>query len=72
MEFIQWLKKQVDRNDSIGDLARELMDDRRARRFKSYARFRTYLEEKDACDGAIYACEDAYKEFNENYGSDNP
>ena len=66
MEFIQWLKKQVDRNDPIGDLARDLIHDVKARRFKSYSRFRTYLEEIYACDGAIEACEKAYKEFTEN------
>ena len=70
MEFIQWLKKQADRNDSVGHLACDLMHDGKARRFKSYTRFRTYLEEICACDGAIDACEKAYKEFTENDGSD--
>ena len=66
MEFIQWLKKQVDRNGPIGDLAGDLMHDVKARRFKSYTRFITYLEEINACDGAIEACKEAYKEFTEN------
>lgn len=63
--FISWLKEQADRHDPVGHLAYDLKDDTKARRFKTYTRFKEYLEnETSACDGAKDALERAWKEYN--------
>ena len=68
IEYIHWLKNQVNRCDPVGDLAYDFMCDKKARRLKSYNRFLEYLVEVHACDGAIEACKQSYKEYSEYVG----
>ena len=68
IEYVQWLKQQCDRYDSIGDVAYDFMCDVKTRKFKSYTQFLDYLEEVNACDEAIEACKQSYKEYSEHVG----
>jgi hypothetical protein len=68
--FKSWLLKHRKHQNWLGDLARDLRQDlREARRdnepslpkpFTGRA-FLTYLNDRGACDGAISACEEAYR-----------
>jgi hypothetical protein len=43
LTFIQWLKQQRDRDDPVGDLARDAASDRRFPRSNSLVRLQAYL-----------------------------
>lgn len=60
--FMQWLMKQNKRNDPVGDLARDVKDDRR-RKPKSRKGWRRFLSDANACDGALHASEQAWNEY---------
>lgn len=71
MEFKSWLKRQANRNDMVGDLARDARDDSGFLQDGSLEEYRTYLETKDACDGAKEALNEAYKEYQNTNGFPN-
>ena len=56
--FLKWLKLQIERNDPIGDLARDWIDDGKPKIFTL-----DYLYSKNACSGAIDAYHAANVEF---------
>ncbi len=63
--FDQWLKKQRRRDDPVGDLARDRLQDYAwprvpGTRLRGY---RSYLAECGACNGAERALERAYQEW---------
>lgn len=62
--FGVFLKSMSERQDPVGDLARDLKDDIsqtgvKASSFKTPAAFRKYLEKHDACNGAFDALVEA-------------
>jgi len=62
--FWQWLKRQDDRNDFIGDLARDaVQDDTFPRRAKHYDAIKWYLIGRNACRPAQIALARAFREW---------
>ena len=61
MTFTKWLKKHKDDNTPLGDLARDVSEDKDFPKTKSSNKILEYLESKGACDGAISAFKDAWK-----------
>lgn len=66
MTFMKWLKKQVDRDDPIGDLAKDAMRDKRHKP-KSRRGWERFLSDVGAC----YAARDAAKQAWDEYESIN-
>lgn len=62
--FLAWIKQQAGRDDVIGDLARDVKSDVNAPkgRVSKYG-WLGYLRASNACNGAIEAFRDAWKEF---------
>lgn len=65
MTFYQWLLEQLDRDDRIGDLARDAVHDQWDRKRVAYtlSEWRERLWSLGACNGAIQALEDAWVEW---------
>ena len=61
MTFIAWLKKQKDRDDPIGDLAKDFIDDTKRRNRRKFTV--EYLRSVNACSDAIKAFNQATKEY---------
>ena len=62
--FYEWLLAQKDRDDPIGDLVKDLIADKqRPAGRNSYPALKRYLESRSACDGALRALDNAWKEF---------
>jgi excisionase family DNA binding protein len=62
--FRSWLKNQLDRQDSVGDLARDLFADDEAQGFTSYKRIRRYLiDSGNDRDYVMAALERAWEEY---------
>jgi len=62
--FYGWLKKQRKRDDPIGDIARDAMEDRDfPRRAKSLTVYVDYLEDINACGDAISALHTCWQEY---------
>lgn len=66
MNFITWLKLQTKRNDPVGDLARDLANDRDKDLITGYRTLQTYLIYRNASDKAISASVRAYREYQAN------
>mgnify|MGYP001811262100 CR=1 FL=1 len=65
--FYVWLKKQVDKNSSIGDLARDIRSDVYFPRAGSTIEpFKQYLIQKSVNDSVIQVLEDAWKQYSES------
>lgn len=63
-KFINWIKEQKDRNDPIGDLARDLIVDRDLPEIVTgYRSFKRYLVGRSAVDGALNALDMAWGEY---------
>lgn len=65
MNFLRWLKKQYERMDRVGDIAKDVVNDVNINDsvvydFKSFI---FYLDKAGACDSAIDALCVAYVEF---------
>jgi hypothetical protein len=65
LSFTRWIKKQADRNDATGDIARDVKYDTcwpgsatTKRAFLNHLRY-----EHQACEAAIRAFENAYREW---------
>lgn len=69
--FNQWLKKQVKRNDPIGDLARDAANDSE-RKPRTLEGWRDHLYDNSACDGAFVALGEAYSEWQSGVTPDTP
>ncbi|MDD5457762.1 MAG: hypothetical protein PHV30_12150 [Candidatus Margulisbacteria bacterium] len=63
MNFIPWLKLQARRNDSTGDLARELIANPNNDIITGYHIFVTYLTYKKAPHSTFVALANAFKEY---------
>lgn len=65
--FASWLKKQIDRDDPIGDLARDAeRDDDWPPSDESKGGIESYLHYKRACSEALEAFSDAWQEWSES------
>lgn len=62
--FNRWLKAQMEREDPVGDLARDANEDSqwpaRAHKFDA---FLEHLDEMNACDNAFLALDHAWNEW---------
>lgn len=67
MTFRQWLKKQERRDDPVGDLARDMAQDKTfpPPRFNSVKTTVNYLRGRNACEGAETAAIRAWREYEE-------
>ncbi|MBM4277068.1 MAG: hypothetical protein FJ130_04180 [Deltaproteobacteria bacterium] len=63
MKFHNWLRKQTNQNDPVGDFARDVKADAESPKNNSIKKWRTYLSNVGACDGAINAFERAWIEY---------
>lgn len=63
MNFILWLKLQVERKDAVGNLARNLVADRCADIITGHRIFHNYLIHKNASDAVIGALDRAIQEY---------
>lgn len=61
--FYRWLRKQQDRRDPVGDLARDAISDPDFPKTADYERAESYLSACWACDGAFKALRRAFAEF---------
>ena len=65
--FYRWLLKQQDRDDPIGDLAKDIQRDKSFPiRTSSLQKLKDHLITKSPCDEAIQALEEAHAEFKNN------
>lgn len=65
MNFCDWLKKQKDRDDFIGDLSGDFIRSGDKCPGNTQGEWVVYLESRGACDGAFDALNAAFEEFNE-------
>lgn len=63
MTFMFWLSKQLDRNDAIGDLARDADGDEGFPRSARLTDYETHLRDNEACDAAIKTLVRAWAEY---------
>ena len=62
--FIQWLLTQTNRNDEIGDLARDIKRDKnKPSSSTTIGKVRQYLQNSHACTEALEAFDNAVKEY---------
>ena len=61
--FAKWIMRYKEDNSPIGDLARDISDDKDFPKTKSKKKILEYLESKDACDGAISAFISAWEAY---------
>lgn len=63
--FRSWLKKQRSRNDRVGDLSRDSIQDSDLPRIRTEKSWLKYLNDMNACNGALDAVVQAWKEYRE-------
>ena len=63
MTFNEYIKNQLGRNDSIGDLAEDARRDAQFPPVNSLKSLINHLESRGACDDAVDAARDAWKEY---------
>ena len=66
MTFLQYLRQQYDRQDPVGDLARDALDEPdpdMPRRQTTRERWQRYLSLHQACEGAMDALDEAWDEY---------
>ena len=63
MKFSEWLKHFSGQQNSIGDLARDVLRDRTAPALNSRQEWRLHLDSRNACDGALDAFERAWAKY---------
>jgi len=62
--FRPWLNKQREREDPVGDIARDMREDSCAKGLRSRSGLRKHIEEKHgASDAAVAALERAWEEW---------
>lgn len=64
--FTAWLKLQRRRNDSVGDLARDICRDPDWPQGRTWRAFAAYLAERNACEGAQEALDRAWGEHQQH------
>jgi hypothetical protein len=65
MTFTAWLRKQVWRDDPVGDLARDVVVDPTWPRTRGYFGFHLYLRKLAACEGAQRTLSQAWAEWSQ-------
>lgn len=63
MTFYNFLENQIDRDDPVGDLARDAMYDKRFPHIETEGALLSHLRIMGACDGALDAASEAWKEY---------
>lgn len=63
MTFNQWLKQQIERDDPIGDVARDVSRDDRCKPQNTLVSWRNFLSAAGACQGAHDALDEAWDEY---------
>jgi len=64
MTFYMWLLKQRERDEPVGDLARDVHADANwPCAAKRYRHFKRYLASRPQCDGALIALQKAWAEY---------
>lgn len=58
--FNKWLKKNIDKDDPIGDLARDVKRDSRPKPSNTIQAWRTFLKNGFASDAALATLEEAW------------
>lgn len=63
--FTAWIKNHSNEGTAIGDLARDMISDKEldCRKVRSFSDLRNYMEERDACAGAMNALIEAYWKY---------
>lgn len=62
--FYSWLVEQAGRNDVVGDLAYDAMSDKEVPMAScSRKEWESHLRERGACDGALSALRQAWREY---------
>ena len=59
-EYIEWLNKQRDRNDSLGYIVRKFLTDKN---IKSWYGFKHHMEKNGATEDEMRACEKSWVEY---------
>lgn len=62
-EYIEWLNKQRDRNDSLGYIVRKFLIDKN---IKSWYGFKHYMERHGATEDEMRACEKSWVEYTDS------
>ena len=62
MTFWRWLKRQRDREDPVGDLSRDALADKHPKGV-TQAWWLRHLRKHGACDGALRALKEAWREY---------
>lgn len=64
LNFCYWLEKQINRDDPVGDLARDAQRDSDApKHSNAFTIWQDYLNSRFACDGAMDALKEAFAEY---------
>ena len=64
MKFITWILAQSERNDKVGDLAKDIKDDIKfPNKNASFEAIKEHLKMSGACDDAMIAFQEAKKEY---------
>ena len=58
-----WMKKQVKRDDSVGDLAKDMAADPNKPRGNNFARWEKYIQEKNSSKECMTAFYNAFSEY---------
>jgi hypothetical protein len=66
--FISWLRQQKDRDDPVGDLARDLIRDPGGHKIRRIPALRKRLSDSRVCQGAVVALDAALKEWRATQG----
>jgi hypothetical protein len=76
MTFYEWLTRQKRRDDRVGDLARDAVQERRENRMlhehtrtaNTLEGWMEHLEERGACDAAVHTLEISFHEYQKAQG----
>jgi uncharacterized protein YozE (UPF0346 family) len=63
LSFTNWLKRHANRNSPLGDLARDMIDDKTWPSYDSVSNYLSYLYSKGACFDAVQTLNKAWKTY---------
>ena len=70
-EYMEWLNKQRDRKDSLGDLVRKFLTVDTYNNVKSWYGFKHHLKQQRATEAEIRTCEKSWVEYTTRKGKTN-
>jgi hypothetical protein len=70
-EYIEWLNKQRDRKDSLGDLVGKFLTSDTYKDVKSWYGFKHHLEKLGATEAEMRTCEKSWVEYTTGKGKTN-